>query len=79
MTEPETRAERRDFRFNALYVDIHGRLYDPTGEGVNDTMLFMALGNVFPRTLASSGAFTRAVAEAYNALGDRAHLPGDGW
>jgi poly(A) polymerase len=29
-------AERRDFRFNALYVDIHGRLYDPTGEGVND-------------------------------------------
>ena len=29
-------AERRDFRFNALYADIHGRLYDPTGEGVND-------------------------------------------
>jgi poly(A) polymerase len=29
-------AERRDFRFNALYVDIEGRLYDPTGEGVND-------------------------------------------
>ncbi|MFZ0268140.1 CCA tRNA nucleotidyltransferase [Caulobacter sp.] len=29
-------AQRRDFRFNALYVDIHGRLYDPTGEGVND-------------------------------------------
>ena len=29
-------AERRDFRFNALYVDIQGRLYDPTGEGVND-------------------------------------------
>lgn len=29
-------AQRRDFRFNALYVDIHGQLYDPTGEGVND-------------------------------------------
>jgi poly(A) polymerase len=29
-------AERRDFRFNALYVDPEGRLYDPTGEGVND-------------------------------------------
>ena len=29
-------AQRRDFRFNALYVDSHGRLYDPTGEGVND-------------------------------------------
>ncbi len=29
-------AQRRDFRFNALYVDIHGGLYDPTGEGVND-------------------------------------------
>ncbi|OYW29305.1 MAG: CCA tRNA nucleotidyltransferase, partial [Caulobacter sp. 12-67-6] len=25
-------AERRDFRFNALYVDPEGRLYDPTGE-----------------------------------------------
>lgn len=32
----EQDAQRRDFRFNALYVDIHGRLYDPTGEGVND-------------------------------------------
>jgi poly(A) polymerase len=29
-------AQRRDFRFNALYVDIHGQLYDPTGEGMND-------------------------------------------
>ncbi|HWU14674.1 MAG TPA: CCA tRNA nucleotidyltransferase [Caulobacter sp.] len=29
-------AQRRDFRFNALYADIHGRIYDPTGEGVND-------------------------------------------
>jgi len=28
--------ERRDFRFNALYADLEGRLYDPTGEGVND-------------------------------------------
>lgn len=29
-------AQRRDFRFNALYVDPQGRLHDPTGEGVND-------------------------------------------
>ncbi|HWW26165.1 MAG TPA: CCA tRNA nucleotidyltransferase, partial [Caulobacter sp.] len=29
-------AQRRDFRFNALYADIHGRIHDPTGEGVND-------------------------------------------
>jgi poly(A) polymerase len=29
-------AERRDFRFNALYADINGRLYDPTGHGVAD-------------------------------------------
>ncbi|WP_165916725.1 CCA tRNA nucleotidyltransferase [Caulobacter sp. BK020] len=29
-------AQRRDFRFNALYADIHGRIYDPTGEGVSD-------------------------------------------
>lgn len=29
-------AQRRDFRFNALYADIHGRVYDPTGEGMND-------------------------------------------
>ncbi|UAL10249.1 CCA tRNA nucleotidyltransferase [Caulobacter segnis] len=29
-------AQRRDFRFNALYVDAEGRLHDPTGEGVND-------------------------------------------
>jgi poly(A) polymerase len=29
-------AQRRDFRFNALYADPRGRLYDPTGEGVND-------------------------------------------
>jgi poly(A) polymerase len=29
-------AQRRDFRFNALYVDAEGRLYDPTGEGVSD-------------------------------------------
>jgi len=29
-------AERRDFRFNALYADLGGRLYDPTGEGLND-------------------------------------------
>ncbi|USQ96483.1 CCA tRNA nucleotidyltransferase [Caulobacter sp. RL271] len=29
-------AQRRDFRFNTLYVDAEGRLYDPTGEGVSD-------------------------------------------
>jgi len=29
-------AQRRDFRFNALYADAEGRLYDPTGEGVSD-------------------------------------------
>ncbi|MEO8927153.1 MAG: CCA tRNA nucleotidyltransferase [Caulobacteraceae bacterium] len=29
-------AARRDFRLNALYADPHGRLYDPTGEGVAD-------------------------------------------
>ncbi len=29
-------AARRDFRLNALYADGEGRLYDPTGEGLND-------------------------------------------
>jgi poly(A) polymerase len=29
-------AQRRDFRFNALYADLAGRVYDPTGEGIND-------------------------------------------
>ncbi len=29
-------AERRDFRLNALYMDGEGRLYDPTGSGVED-------------------------------------------
>lgn len=29
-------AERRDFRFNALYADRGGWLYDPTGEGLDD-------------------------------------------
>nr|WP_199229176.1 CCA tRNA nucleotidyltransferase [Caulobacter endophyticus] len=32
----EEDAQRRDFRFNALYVDGEGRLYDPTGQGVQD-------------------------------------------
>ncbi|WP_232793107.1 CCA tRNA nucleotidyltransferase [Caulobacter hibisci] len=32
----EEDAQRRDFRFNALYVDGDGRLYDPTGHGVQD-------------------------------------------
>jgi poly(A) polymerase len=29
-------AARRDFRLNAVYADVHGALYDPTGEGVAD-------------------------------------------
>jgi poly(A) polymerase len=29
-------ALRRDFRLNALYADIEGRLFDPTGEGAAD-------------------------------------------
>ena len=31
-------AERRDFRLNALYMDAEGRLYDPTGLGVQDAL-----------------------------------------
>ena len=31
-------AARRDFRLNALYADIRGRLFDPTGEGVADAL-----------------------------------------
>ena len=29
-------AQRRDFRFNAIYADRDGRLYDPTGGGLDD-------------------------------------------
>jgi poly(A) polymerase len=29
-------AARRDFRLNALYADARGRLYDPTGGGIED-------------------------------------------
>lgn len=29
-------AMRRDFTMNALYVDVHGAVYDPTGKGVED-------------------------------------------
>ena len=29
-------AQRRDFTMNALYVDEAGRLYDPTGQGIED-------------------------------------------
>jgi len=32
-------ASRRDFRLNALYADVRGGLYDPTGEGVADAKL----------------------------------------
>jgi poly(A) polymerase len=31
-------AQRRDFYLNALYADRHGRIYDPTGEGLNDAL-----------------------------------------
>ena len=30
-------ALRRDFRLNALYADVAGNVFDPTGEGVADT------------------------------------------
>jgi fructuronate reductase len=49
-----------------------------TGESVNDTMLFLSLDSIFPRSLASNGTFTRALAAAYDALGDVGRLPGDG-
>ena len=29
-------AARRDFRLNALYADMRGRLFDPTGQGIAD-------------------------------------------
>jgi poly(A) polymerase len=29
-------AQRRDFRLNALYLDAHGALYDPVGQGLGD-------------------------------------------
>ena len=29
-------AARRDFRLNALYADVDGRIFDPTGEGLAD-------------------------------------------
>lgn len=31
-------AARRDFRLNALYADAEGRVFDPTGQGVDDAM-----------------------------------------
>jgi len=32
----EVDAQRRDFTMNALYADRHGKVYDPTGEGLDD-------------------------------------------
>lgn len=32
----EEDAQRRDFHVNALYADIHGKLFDPTGRGLSD-------------------------------------------
>ncbi len=29
-------AQRRDFTINALYADIHGNVYDPLGQGIDD-------------------------------------------
>ena len=29
-------AQRRDLTFNALYADYHGKIYDPTGQGLED-------------------------------------------
>ncbi|MEM6412721.1 MAG: CCA tRNA nucleotidyltransferase, partial [Pseudomonadota bacterium] len=29
-------AQRRDFRLNALYADLNGTIYDPTGAGADD-------------------------------------------
>ena len=31
-------AQRRDFTCNALYCDINGQVYDPLGNGINDTL-----------------------------------------
>ncbi len=31
-------AARRDFRFNALYADLEGQVFDPVGEGVADAL-----------------------------------------
>jgi poly(A) polymerase len=31
-------AERRDFRLNALYLDLEGNLYDPAGGGIEDAL-----------------------------------------
>ncbi|WP_417232793.1 CCA tRNA nucleotidyltransferase [Brevundimonas sp.] len=31
-------AARRDFRLNALYADLTGRIYDPTGQGIEDAL-----------------------------------------
>lgn len=34
----EEDAQRRDFRFNALYLDAYGVVHDPTGGGVDDAL-----------------------------------------
>jgi fructuronate reductase len=50
-----------------------------TGTGANDVMIFLALESVFPRDIAQMPEFTRSLAQAYDAIGDRGMLPGDGW
>ena len=50
-----------------------------TGEGVGDAMRFLELDNIFPRALSHEAAFVRALAEAYDSIGDAGMLPEDGW
>src|ERR1700743_2625281 len=44
-------AERRDFRLNALYLDMQGRLYDPVGQGGADARAgrVIFVGDAAPR------------------------------
>ncbi len=44
-------AQRRDFTVNALYADLDGRIYDPTGQGVEDikTRRFRFIGEAKDR------------------------------
>ena len=50
-----------------------------TGEGVGDAMRFLELDSVFPHALSREAAFVRALAQAYDNIGDAGMLPGDGW
>lgn len=48
------------------------------GAGASDVMRFVEL-DMFPRGLANDARFVRAVADAYDAMGDTGALPGEGW